>query len=58
MFRTGANDAVGEIKGLILDKGQLVGYVAVQPGWIGATWDQSTNNGRENTNATKMGPGR
>jgi PRC-barrel domain len=63
----GANNTVGQIKDLVLEKGQLAGYilsvggflgmgehyVVVQPASIGLTWDQSDKKWKATINATK-----
>ena len=63
----GANNTVGQIKDLVLEKGQLSGYilsvggflgmgehyVVVQPASIGLTWDQTDKKWKATINATK-----
>lgn len=65
--QNGANETVGQIKDLVLEKGRLVGYilsvggflgmgehyVVVQPDSIGLTWDPAANKWKEMINATK-----
>lgn len=63
----GANSTVGEIKDLVIEKGQLAGYVlsvggflgmgehyvAVSPASVGLTWDGKANKWKAMVNATK-----